>query len=279
MPSLLILEDDRARASGYAGVLTQIGSGWAMRTWSDPSAMLDELDARLPGAGLIALEASLAAPLVARLAARAPACPVTLHWKTSTHDAAWTLFRQLRAAGWNADLVYRFREHWEPWHEQVWLPEAQRLVHWSGDTAKSRAHAANCELLRRQFEGREAIYVEKFVRRVRVSHIRAHVDSRHVEAYAEELLTPGLGVPPRYSLNSKRWRFGGGAETQFSADTWSLAVQHVSWQLCFAPAVIGEVVRFAGTLPAEEVYSSPRLHELVWKLTAEKRRAEKPVFP
>jgi len=278
MPLLLVLDDDRERAAGFAAIAAQLGSGWSVKTWADPAAMLDELDACLPGAGLIALEASIARPLAARLAARKPACPVTLHWKTSTHDAAWALFKALWAARWDVELVYRFRAHWEPWHERVWLPEAHRLQQWRGDTAANRAHAANCAQLKQQFEGREAIYVDKFVRRVRVSHIRAHVDARQVEGRAEEILTPGLGAPPGAGQHS-RWRFSGGAASRFSRDSWSLSVQHVSWEVYFAPAAIAEVVRLAATLPPDEVYQSRRLQERLLKLAAETLGSEKPVFP
>jgi hypothetical protein len=278
VPLLLVLDDDPERARGFAALAPSLGTGWTARSWADPAALLDELEGALGNAGLIALECDIAAPVVARLAARKPACPVTLHWRNRTYDAAWGFFRQLWAAGWLAELVYRFNQNWAEWHHGVWLPEARDLLHWRGDTAANRAHAASCELLKRQFEGREAIYVEKYVRRVRVSHIRAQVDAKYLQARAEEILTPGLGAPPGSGQRS-RWRFGGGAATRFSSDSWSLAVQHVSWSLYFAPEVIERVVQFAATLPPEEVFESARLQKLIWELSAESVRAEKPVFP
>jgi hypothetical protein len=278
MAALLVLDDDRERTSGYAAVLPQLGADWTLETWSDPAGMVAELDGLLSGARFIALEASIASPVVHHLASRNPTCPVTLHWKHSTHEAAWNLFKQLRARGWNVDLVFRFREHYAEWHPGQWLPEARTLLQWPGDTRANGAHAANCALLRSQFEGREAIYIEKYVRRVRVSHIRAHVDWRHVQAYAEEILTPGLGAPAREAAQS-RWRFAGGKDVRFSPNSWSLAVQHVSWQLCFAPAVIKAVVDFAATIPADEVYRSTALQKLIWQLTENSVHQEEPVFP
>lgn len=275
---LLVLDDDRNRASGFAAVLPQLGAGWTVKVWSDPAAILAELDGCLSHARFIALEASIASTVANHLANRNPTCSVTLHWKHSTHDAAWKLFKELRAKGWNADLVFRFREHYADWHPHQWLPEAQKLLRWRDDTKANRAHAQNCALIASEFEGREAIYIEKYVRRVRVSHIRAHVDLLHIEAYAEEILTPGLGVPKTLGL-SRRWRFGGGEETRFSRDSWSIGAQHVSWQLYFAPNVVGEIVRFAAALPAEEVYQSSRLQQFIWQLTESSVRAERPVFP
>jgi hypothetical protein len=279
VPSLLILDDDAARAGGFAAILPRLGPDWTQKTWSDPAAVASALDRCLAAAGFIALEASIAAAVASHLASRKPSCPVALHWKHSTHEAAWRLFSELRAKGWNVDLVIRPREPYAQWHEHVWLQAAQALLQWRADSRANAIHAANCERLGRQFEARESIYVEKYVRRVKVSHIRWHVDQRRIEAYAEEILTPGLGVPARLGL-PRRWRFGGGAETRFSAESWTLSVQHVSWQLFFAASAIDKVVRLAATLPPHEVYDSLELQKLVaLELGAKAAREERPAFP
>ena len=276
---LLVLDDDPLRSSGFAASLPQLGSDWTLKTWSDPAAMLSEIDGFLPTARLVTLEAANAQPIVDHLAARKPSCPVLLyHQRNRTRDVAWALFKQLRARSWDAGLISGWHgPRQDLWYSGYWLDEARELLHWRTDTRANRVHAANCDELR-QFEGREAIYVEKYFRRVRVSHIRAHVDSRHAVAWAEEILAPGLGAPGQLGA-VRLWRFGGGYETRFSRDTWSNPSQFATWHLYFAPDVIAAVLRFAETLPPEQVYANPEMHKLIWRLTDGSVRAEKPVFP
>lgn len=272
---LLILDDDPARLSGFEGILPELGSDWRVKAWCHAEAMIAELEDFLPEAHFISLDAALASPVANHLANRKPTCPITVHWRNRTSDVAWRFFKHLSSAGWHVELVRHFDYDW---HRMIWLPVAQKLLHARTDTKANRVHAANCERIRTQFEGREAIYIEKFVRRVKVWHIRANVDARYVEAMAEEILTPGLGAPGVYGLRP-RWRFGGGYPSRFSRDSWSVAAQHVAWQLYFAQDVVDAVVGFAATLPSEEVYHSDRMMKLIWERTAKSARNEERVFP
>src|SRR5436190_18884249 len=113
-------------------------------------------------------------------------------------------------------------------------------------------HASNCDQLRNRFDGREAIYVEKGVLRVRVSNIRGR-GAFHIRADVEEIATPGLGVGlfhrPRLSgAGPLRWRIGAGYLTTFSAQSWKMG--YGGWSLYFAPDIVQAVVGCAVGLVA-----------------------------
>jgi hypothetical protein len=280
---LLVLDDDPVRLAAFDGYLHRLGGEWRLKAWTSAEEMLAELDDSLQRSQFVSLDAALAPPVVERLTQRAPACPITIHWRHRTRDLAWVSFKRLSAAGWQVELVQYFNESWDRmrWLSD-WLRSWQRAMHdllgARADTRANRVHAANCERLRAQFEGREAIYFEKYVRRVKVWAIRAHVDARHVTAMAEELVTPGLGAPTAAAL-PPWWRFGGGPKTRFSRDSWSLGAQHVSWEAYFAPDFVAAVVGLAATLPSEDVYQSDRLMQLIRERGGACGRNEELVFP
>jgi len=130
-------------------------------------------------------------------------------------------------------------------------------------------HATNCESLRRNFEGREAVYVEKGVLRVRVFEICCSVDARRIDAKVEEIPTPGLEQSLFHGRRLKepgllrslfrshrpkepgllRWTIGAGFLTSFSEHTWAMG--YGGWSLYFAPAVVSGFVTLAGKWPAE----------------------------
>jgi hypothetical protein len=131
----------------------------------------------------------------------------------------------------------------------------------------SPIHERNYEALRTWFEGREAIYVEQGVLRVRVSNIRRAGFS--IKADADELLTPGLPTGRFRRARSHRpgplhWSFGAGHPAQFSRHSWHTG--YGMWHLYFAPATIQAVVAFAAGLQGDEADSSAnqlRLSELL----------------
>ena len=115
-------------------------------------------------------------------------------------------------------------------------------------------HVANCEQLRTQFEGREAIYVEKGILRVRVRHIRPRVARRSISAQVEEIPTPGLGLGtfPAWDENARallRWKIGAGDLTTVSDESWNMG--YGGWSLYFAPAVIRGVVGLVSGFPRD----------------------------
>jgi hypothetical protein len=112
----------------------------------------------------------------------------------------------------------------------------------------------NCEKLRRAFDGREAIYVEKGVLRVRVTNISFNAIARQIGADVEEILTPGLERSLLHRLRPNelfplRWQIGAGRLTRFSEHTW--AAGYGSWSLFFAPEIVSGVVSLAAAWSAE----------------------------
>lgn len=109
------------------------------------------------------------------------------------------------------------------------------------------SHAGNGEELRRRFEGREAIYVEKGALRVRVTNIRSPGGS-HIKADVEEIITSGLGVGMFHGMRQPgdaplRWSIGAGNLTTCSAQSWEMG--YGGWTLFFAPGVVQAVVECA----------------------------------
>src|SRR5262245_1267700 len=168
MALLLLLDDDPARLAGFQASLPALGSEWHLKTWTRAEDMIAGLDESLAQAQFIALDAGLAPPVVERMAKLAPSCPVTLHWRNRTHDTAWRAFKQLSASGWDLQTVQYFGEgrgqNWVLDWLRSWREVAQALLLARTDRRVNQLHAANCERLRAQFEGREAIYFEKYVR-------------------------------------------------------------------------------------------------------------------
>jgi hypothetical protein len=282
MSWLLVLDDDPARLAGFEGRLPRLGSGWRLKAWTSAERMIAELDDELPQARFICLEGRLSPPVAAHLAMRTPTCPVTLHWRQSTRDPARQSLIRLSGAGWQVELVRHGSQHWgERWLEEWllhWIDEVQILLSARPDTKANPVHAANCERLRAQFEGCEAIYLERYVRRVKVECIRANVDARQVCGMADEILTPGLGAPGAVG-RERWWEFSAGYEGRFSRESWSLSTQGVNWHVYFNRDLIQAVVAFAATLPSDEVYQSTRLMKLIRERGREFERAEEPLFP
>jgi hypothetical protein len=112
----------------------------------------------------------------------------------------------------------------------------------------SSKEAANFEQLRKSFENREAIYIEKGALRVRVSNIQADTHKRWVKAEVEEIFTPGLGAGLFYKGtwnegSPRRWEIGAGDLTTYSDYTWAMG--YGGWYLFFATRVLEGVVDLA----------------------------------
>lgn len=116
--------------------------------------------------------------------------------------------------------------------------------------------ARKCEKLRSAFEGREAIYIEKGVFRVRVINIRPEISARCISADIQEIVTPGLEF--EHSLFRRWWRdptsplqwdIIGGFLTTFSENTWAMG--YGGWSIFFAPEIVQGVVALASTWTSE----------------------------
>jgi hypothetical protein len=115
--------------------------------------------------------------------------------------------------------------------------------------------AMNCEKLRAAFEGREAIYTERGVLRVRVFNIRPDVAARRIDAMVQEIPTVGLEqtIFHRHRPRAPRpleWKIGGGFLTVFSKDDWGAG--YGGWHLYFAPEIIQHVVTMAANWPPQQ---------------------------
>ena len=109
----------------------------------------------------------------------------------------------------------------------------------------------NYEKLRDAFEGREAIYIDKRVLRVRVTNIRCTVSSRYIRADVEEVPTPNLagGIPHSDQPGPHRWRIGAGFLTTFSENRWDMG--YGGWSLFFAAEVLNGLTNLAADWPAD----------------------------
>jgi len=125
--------------------------------------------------------------------------------------------------------------------------------------------ATKCELLKEQFEGREAVYIEQGFLVVRVSNIRCFPESRQAHAIVEEIPTLGLERSLFHSRNPKmgqplRWKIISGFLTKFSADTW--AVGYGSWSLFFAPRIVAGIKALASQF-SPEIHAVHRYDEAI----------------
>jgi len=109
----------------------------------------------------------------------------------------------------------------------------------------------NYERLRGAFEGREAIYIEKRVVRVRVTNIRSTVGSRYIRADVEEVPAPNLSsvTPHGDQPRPHRWRIGAGFLTTFSENRWNMG--YGGWSLVFAADVLNGFTNLAAEWPAD----------------------------
>lgn len=112
----------------------------------------------------------------------------------------------------------------------------------------------NCRKLRNAFEGREAVYIEKGIIRVRVSNIQWRLAAQTIHAQVEEVPTPGLEDTMLLLRGAQvprplQWSIGAGYETDFSRASWHMG--YGGWSLFFAPEVVEGLKRIAAGWPSE----------------------------
>src|SRR5271165_5964318 len=113
--TVLILEDNDERIADFGKAVRQLGDGFELKLWRDAHSMCAECESFLPSAALISLDHDLnpapgvtADPGTGLDAAKflgdyLPACPVLLH--SSNTDRVYSMFNELRFAGWTVDRV------------------------------------------------------------------------------------------------------------------------------------------------------------------------------
>ena len=111
---------------------------------------------------------------------------------------------------------------------------------------------AALQQLRENFEGQEAIYIEKGALHVRVRNIRWDPDLSAVFADIEEIPTPGFDGTAFHKEDDStplRWDIGTASLTSFSETEWSMG--YGGWSIYFAPRVVKGVVELASRWPTE----------------------------
>lgn len=108
----------------------------------------------------------------------------------------------------------------------------------------TRDPATKCDELKAHFEGKEAIYVEKGVAKVRVFGIVTDVRWRVVEATVQHI--PTKGMPEGRGFRPQR-QIGAGDLSAFSRSCWEMG--YAGSTMYFDPAVIAEVTRLAASFP------------------------------
>jgi hypothetical protein len=113
----------------------------------------------------------------------------------------------------------------------------------------SPSENAKVEQLRKLFDGKEAIYIEKGALRVRVSHING--GRTYVSAEVEEVPTVGfpLGIfceIQKAEPNPLHWSIGA-ADSHFSEHTWHAG--YGGWSLFFAANIVEGILNLALRFP------------------------------
>ena len=133
--------------------------------------------------------------------------------------------------------------------------------------AKARLAAAALEI-RANFEGKNAIYLEKGASYVRVSNIHYDVLGL-IRADIEEIPAPGLPfrIAPRDPSESYplRWTIGT-SQPSFSSDSWD-GPAYVAWRVRFSPKLIEEILQMASHFP--ESYNPMLRYKLISRCVEE----------
>lgn len=113
---------------------------------------------------------------------------------------------------------------------------------------------SNCEAIRSNFEGREAVYIEQGVLIVRVEDIRPQPDAKVIEAFVEEIPTPGLECSFFHLRRPNaptplRWRIVAGFLSEFSEHCWKMGYH--GWSLYFAPEYLSALRSLARQWPPD----------------------------
>jgi ADP-ribosylglycohydrolase len=132
---LLLLEDNLDRCAAFHAAASSLPQPLEIRLWHDAARMLAEIPEHLDSARLISLDDDLnpqpgaaSDPGCGRevsqlLAGYLPLAPVIIH--STNADAAWSMYNDLRFAGWPVERVGPIGEDWIA---KLWLPKARELL-------------------------------------------------------------------------------------------------------------------------------------------------------
>ena len=135
MKTILILEDNEERIADFRNVVKQLGDGYDLRMWRDAHSMRAECETFFPTTALISLDHDLnplpgsktdpgtGLDLARFLGDFLPVCPVLLH--SSNTDRVYSMFNELRFAGWTVDRVGPLGSDWI---ETSWLQHVRELL-------------------------------------------------------------------------------------------------------------------------------------------------------
>ncbi len=119
---------------------------------------------------------------------------------------------------------------------------------------KSNKKIPHHELLRRQFENQEAIYLSKGALRVQVKNIFPNEEKLIVSADIEEIPTVGLGVGSFQTRKSQNlltppqsWNISAGYKSCYSDHSWTMG--YGGWSLHFGKNIVDGVVSIVSDWP------------------------------
>jgi ADP-ribosylglycohydrolase len=113
--SILILEDDDNRITGFQKVVAELGEGFNLKIWRDAPSMMAECEPFFANAALFSLDHDLnpqpgattdpvtGLEVAQFLADFLPVCPVLIH--SSNTNRAYSMLNELRFSGWMVDRV------------------------------------------------------------------------------------------------------------------------------------------------------------------------------
>lgn len=147
-------------------------------------------------------------------------------------------------------------------------------------TRSSQASAIAKAVVRR-FRGKEAIYIEGGVLRVRVTHISMSVTKRLIYADIVEVPTEGLGLgmfDHRITgvQGIRRFRIGAGYLTTVGDNTWAMG--YGGWMLFFSPKFVNDVVELAAQLSRDNE-AAPHAKFFEWFKANDFYEKQHRVFP
>jgi len=132
---ILILEDNEDRIRNFQNAVKSLGENFPTRFWFEAPKMIANLPSVLNQAGLISLDHDLnLQPNVTKdpgtglevaefLAKQSPICPVLIH--STNYEKAWSMYNELRFAGWQVDRVGPIGDGWE---QCLWLPKVKSML-------------------------------------------------------------------------------------------------------------------------------------------------------
>lgn len=163
MKTVLILEDNAERIADFDAAVKSMGDGYELKLWRDAPTMCAECEASFSSTVLISLDHDLnpgpgatAHPgtgldVAGFLGDFLPVCPVLLH--SSNTDRVYSMFNELRFAGWTVDRVGPLGARWIM---TSWLSRAHEVLSKHPNTWRAELpsdHAVRVERMMLSLDG------------------------------------------------------------------------------------------------------------------------------